>query len=257
MEEAHLLSSSELQHFGINTEGHHYKIGNKIYPSSTTILSILRKPAIEVWAVTVTVEYLSKRLNDIINGKLELKSKNAYKLLIDAKREHQEIKQKAASLGKDVHKTIELIFKREISISDLLSTIDSEIYPAMTAFLAWNNLHDIEVLGSEEVVYHGKYKYAGTLDFRCVLDGEKYIIDFKTSKRIYPEMLLQLASYKHAYEYLHPDDKGYKVGILRLDKYDKKFDWKTWNNDIVIKAWNAFKYLVKYYYEVKLLNGNV
>ena len=56
---------------------------------------------------------------------------------------------------------------------------------------------------------------------------------------------------------LYPEDIGYKVGILRLDKNSKGFEWKTWNEDIVSIAWNAFKYLVKYYYEVRLLDGNI
>ena len=257
MGEARLLNSSELQRLGIKTEGHHYKIGDEIYPSSTTILSVLRKPAIEIWAVKTTVEYLGRRLNDVLRGKIKLNSKNAYKLLMDARREHQAIKEKAAFLGRNVHKIIELTFKSEMNTSDLLRIIDSDYYPSITAFLDWKSSHDIKALGNEEIVYHEELKYAGTLDFRCEFNGEKYIIDFKTSKRIYLEMLLQLASYKHAYEFMHPEDTGYRVGILRLDKNNKDFEWKTWNDDVVSIAWNAFKYLVKYYHEVKLLDGNV
>ena len=256
MKEIKLLEDAELKRLGLK-EGHHYRIGSEIYPSSTTILSVLRKPAIEIWAVKTTVEYLGRRLNDVINGKIKLNSKNAYKLLMDARREHQAIKEKAAHLGRGVHKIIELTFKSELNTSDLLKVIDSNYYPAVTAFLNWKSSHDIKALGNEEIVYHEKLKYAGTLDFRCEFNGEKYIVDFKTSKRIYPEMLLQLASYKHAYEFMHPEDIGYKVGILRLDKNSKGFEWKTWNEDIVSIAWNAFKYLVKYYHEVKLLNGNI
>ena len=256
MEEIKLLEDAELKRLGLK-EGHHYKIGNEIYPSSTTILSILRKPAIEVWAVKTTVEYLGKRLDDVINGKIKLNAKNAYKILTEARQEHEKIKEKAASLGSDVHKAIELIFKSEISISELLDAIDSESYPSITAFLDWKSSHDIKALGNEEIVYHKELKYAGTLDFRCEFNGEKYIVDFKTSKRIYPEMLLQLASYKYAYEFMHPKDSGYKVGILRLDKNNNGFEWKTWNEDTISIAWNAFKYLVKYYHEVKLLDGNI
>ena len=257
MEEARLLNSSELRRLGIKTEGHHYKIGDEIYPSSTTILSVLRKPAIEIWAVKTTVEYLGRRLNDVINGKIELNAKNAYKILTEARQEHEKIKEKAASLGSDVHKIIELIFKSEMSIPDLLNAIDSEFYSSITAFLDWKSSYDIKALGNEEIVYHEKLKYAGTLDFRCKFNGEKYVVDFKTSKRIYPEMLLQLASYKYAYELMHPEDTGYKVGILRLDKNNKGFEWKTWDENTVSIAWNAFKYLVKYYHEVKMLDGSI
>ena len=256
MEEIKLLEDAELKRLRLR-EGHHYKIGNEIYPSSTTILSVLRKPAIEIWAVKTTVEYLGRRLNDVINGKIKLNSKNAYKLLMEARREHQAIKQKAANLGRSVHKIIELMFRSEMNSSDLLNIIDSDYYPAVTAFFKWKTSYDIKALGNEEIVYHEKFKYAGTLDFRCEFNGEKHIVDFKTSKRIYPEMLLQLASYKYAYEFMHPEDTGYKIGILRLDKDNKGFEWKTWSEDVVSIAWNAFKYLVKYYHEVKLLDGIV
>ena len=120
MEEIKLLEDEELKRLGLK-EGHHYKIGDEIYPSSTTILSVLRKPAIEVWAVKTTVEYLGRRLNDVINGKIKLNSKNAYKLLMDARREHQAIKEKAAHLGRGVHKIIELTFKSELDTSDSVS----------------------------------------------------------------------------------------------------------------------------------------
>ena len=256
MKKIKLLNQNELKHLGLG-EGHYYKIGNKIYPSSTTILSILRKPAIEIWAVKTTIEYLGKRLNEVINGKIELNSKNAYRILTEARQEHEKIKEKAASLGSDVHKIIELIFKSKVSISDLLDSMDSESYPSVTAFLNWKNLHDIVPLGNEEIVYHEELGYAGTLDFRCKMNEERYIVDFKTSKRIYPEMLLQLASYKNAYEHLHPKDRGYKVGILRLDKKSGNFEWRCWDEETVSIAWNAFKHLVKYYHEVRKLDGNI
>ena len=157
MQEIKLLEDAELKRLGLRG-GHHYKIGDEIYPSSTTILSVLRRPAIEIWAVKTTVEYLGRRLDDVINGKIELNAKNAYKILTEARQEHEKIKEKAASIGSDVHKTIELIFKSKISISDLLNAIDSESYPSIMAFLGWKSSYTIKALGNEEIVYHEELK---------------------------------------------------------------------------------------------------
>jgi hypothetical protein len=42
--------------------------------------------------------------------------------------------------------------------------------------------------------------YAGTLDLLCKIGGEPYLIDFKTSQRIWAEHEIQVSAYKHALE---------------------------------------------------------
>ena len=47
--------------------------------------------------------------------------------------------------------------------------------------------------------------YAGTADFLAVVDGRLVIGDYKTSKRLYPEVALQLAAIRHAEVIVKPD----------------------------------------------------
>ena len=49
-------------------------------------------------------------------------------------------------------------------------------------------------------VFSEKYGYAGTIDYVCTIDGKTYIVDFKTSKQVWPEYELQVSAYKKPIE---------------------------------------------------------
>ncbi len=74
----------------------------------------------------------------------------------------------------------------------------------------------------EHVIHHdtdGEY-FAGTLDFRGIVNDDHTIMDFKGSKRIRPEYELQLGAY-----YLGSLREGYvakRAFIIRLQRYEKE-----------------------------------
>jgi ATP-dependent exoDNAse (exonuclease V) beta subunit len=98
-----------------------------------------------------------------------------------------------------------------------------EAVNAIHAFQDWVGENVIEWKSSEEKLYHRKYKYAGTVDARAIINGEYCVIDWKTSKRVYPEYHLQVAAYAKAVEDIHgiPVDATY---ILRCDKATGRFE---------------------------------
>jgi hypothetical protein len=74
---------------------------------------------------------------------------------------------------------------------------------------------------SEIVVWNDQYNYAGTIDFVCTIDGEDWIIDFKTGQGTYPEHALQISAYKHAY-----DLPNAKLAILQIGYKRNKDGYK-------------------------------
>jgi ATP-dependent exoDNAse (exonuclease V) beta subunit len=54
--------------------------------------------------------------------------------------------------------------------------------------------------------------YAGTVDFLCEIEGQVYLVDFKTSQYIWPSHELQISAYAKAM----PEQKSIKLAILQL-----------------------------------------
>ena len=157
----------------------------------------------------------------------------------------EEIKNAAGDKGSKVHMALEAIFDgNEVKIDDylpnpntgLLESITLEEWECIMSGVAWANVRQPKSIKGEFVVFNEKDGYAGTVDRLFEIDGEIWIVDFKTSKNIWPEHKLQISSYKHALMETDPKAKDYKIMALQLgyklnktgyketivpDKYDK------------------------------------
>jgi hypothetical protein len=226
----------------IEQEGKHlYETPIGIVPSSTTILSILNKPALGYWMVKTAINYLATKLDDIKDGKLILNADNSYKILQEAKNQHKQIKDESANTGTMVHEVLEFHLKHE-NVGMLLNDKTKKPFEG---FVEWKNKRKFKLVSSEETVW-SKHGYAGTLDCAAYLDGKLYIVDFKTSNAIYPEYVMQIASYVKAYE----ENTGKKIegaGILRLDKETGEPEWVEFTMEQVEHAFKKFSCILEYY----------
>lgn len=127
--------------------------------------------------------------------------------------EIEERSSKAKENGTAVHDACEKLLNGiEISLVD---------YPmpakkAIMSFYDWYNTVRPTSLLTEHTIASVKFKYAGTCDLVCTIDGKRCLIDFKTNKgAIYYSNKLQVMAYKQAYE----ETTGEKIDecwILRL-----------------------------------------
>ena len=122
-----------------------------------------------------------------------------------------DVLQNAASKGSIVHNAIENYLK--FGIED----ISEEHKPYYLAFLEFLSDKQPTILVTESKVYHKFLRYAGTVDLICIIDGEVYLIDYKTTA-VLLEMLtrVQLEAYAKAIE--SHDFKVDKKAILHLKK---------------------------------------
>ena len=134
--------------------------------------------------------------------------------------------QDAADKGTYSHLAIEMYLKN--GYFDLNNTseipnnknIRDTVHSVISGFYEWwINLHkthkNIEIIYLEETLI---YKYfAGTCDCLLKVDGEYWLIDFKTSNHMSYNYALQLAAYKYLLKELRNIDIS-KAMILRLDK---------------------------------------
>lgn len=160
--------------------------------------------------------------------------------------ESQAIKEAAGSRGNKVHNAVSDIlggyeiridskFKNNKGVEEELST---EECIAIMSFVSW--LSDMKEAGSkvETVAYdmtlfNKKIGYAGTLDWLLRIDGELWIVDFKTSQNMYPSFALQVSAYKGALCETFKDHgltmeevKNLKLGILQLGYNRNKNKYK-------------------------------
>jgi hypothetical protein len=128
------------------------------------------------------------------------------------------IAQKAAWEGTQVHNAIEHFLN-----GNELSWIDGdgnalyglEIWKMILKFAEFWNTHKPELIATEYHLFSDEYKFAGTADIICKIDGRIYLLDIKTSNSIHSSYNLQLAAYAQAWNETH-NEKVVDTGILWL-----------------------------------------
>ncbi len=192
--------------------GHKYTVDDKKVRSVTQALNIINKPALINWAARMAVEYISDQIEP---GK----SYDEVQLLTifeSGKSAHWKKKVSAGNLGTFVHNWVE----DYVNGKKPAKPVNEGLKDAVQRFLDWQKEHKVKFLLSEQQVYSRKYNYTGTLDFICTIDGKMYIGDLKTSKGIYPEMLIQTAAYRFAREEEYPKEKYAGQIIVKVGKED-------------------------------------
>jgi len=113
---------------------------------------------------------------------------------------------------------------------------------AFRAFQAWADRSGLRIDRTETPLVSERYRFGGTFD-AVTLGDRPAILDWKTSGRIYPEYLVQLAAYGALWDENHPDAPitgGFH--LLRFDKRHGDFHHHYWAE--LDRAWIAFRHLL-------------
>lgn len=197
-------------------------------PGVTQVLGIIDKSGpLTQWAANSTIEALRGLIEpDKPHTKEQLET--AYQ---SARFNFRKVKQKACDVGTTVHAWIEAYIKsvyEKAPEPELPS--DEAAMKSCWAASEWLRTHDFTPLATEQRIYSRKYKYAGTMDFPALVDGRLAVIDWKTSKAIYPEYAIQLAAYAQAYTEMG----GALVSdlyLVRIGKDDGEFEARRYDAD--------------------------
>jgi hypothetical protein len=158
-----------------------------LLPSVTQVLSVIAKPKVNAWAMDLMAQHI---LDNYSPG---MSPEEMARLTQEARKAHLQESRRTAGTGSEVHDWIEAFLRGE---SRELPE-DPSSMRAIQAFLDWWREEKREVLLSEEIVAHPELLYAGKIDL-LLADGT--LVDFKTSKALYPEHELQLGGYALALE---------------------------------------------------------
>ena len=208
---------------------HSYKVGDEIIPSATRVLDVISKPALVPWGLKVGANWLEKNL--FHDADASSKNTKVYKsrmalepLLKGMKSAYRGTSKNALNIGSITHEWVEGAVNWKLGEGEIPQMPQQEeAVNAIHAFKDWVGQNVVEWKSSEEKLFHRKHKYAGTVDARAIINGEYCVIDWKTSKAVYPEYHLQVAAYAKAVEDIHgiPVDATY---ILRCDKATGRFE---------------------------------
>jgi hypothetical protein len=124
--------------------------------------------------------------------------------------EAEAIKAAAGDKGSKVHEAISAILAgQEVRIdskflnrsTDQLEELTFEEVECIKSFIDWKaTLKNFEPIAWDVVVFSEQYGYAGTIDLIARVDGDLYIIDFKTSQNVWPEYEMQVSAYRRTIE---------------------------------------------------------
>ena len=209
--------SHKLEHghtITFNQEKHVYIHNNEYVVGMSTILGKLASPMLENW-----------KINNQVNAiKLEMEKQGIAldkidSIIINARSNARKQNENILSIGSIVHKLVEKWLKGE-KITKPDNTIVANCFMKFQKF--WKK-HKLKLVESEKILYSER-GYCGTLDL-IAIDPQKnlWLIDIKTSKGIFINMVHQVHGYKLAYE----EQTGKKVNkmyIVRLPKTDEDFE---------------------------------
>ena len=143
---------------------------------------------------------------------------------------NKEMLEMAALRGTIVHEACEDIdYDLEVEVSE-------EYAGYVEAYVKWLTDYKPEMLGIELMLYCDAYKFCGTVDRWCVIDGEECVVDIKTTtsptKANYIAGCLQTRAYQIALEsakrrfLLYLKANG-EYRLVDCDEYEKRHNFNS------------------------------
>ena len=182
-----------------------HPVTNQTVPGVTTVIDVLSKPALPRWSAKETAIFAVQNRKswqdldeaaaiDLLKGAAWRQSSGAMKK------------------GTDVHAIAEKLLMNE-PVDFVPPDVQNPVR-GVAQIIEWLKP---EVLHLEASIWNMSVGYAGTTDLIAKIDGETWLLDWKTSKDVYPDMGLQLAAYGHGEVILKPN--GTEIPLPKIDKF--------------------------------------
>lgn len=203
----------------VKAKSRYRTISGEIVPGVTTVLGVLNKPALIHWSWDLGMQGI----------------------------DYRKFRDKLASIGTLAHYLIECDIKKESPDLEAYSQEEVDLAEnCLLSYYEWKRGKDIFPVMSEGQLVSEKYKYGGTIDLYGSVDGTLNLVDFKTGKAIYPEMIAQLAAYLQLLTEHGCNVK--KVRILRIGRDEKEgFEEQIKTPAQLRPYWRLFQHCLKVY----------
>ena len=201
---------------------HTYKVDRQLVASVTGITGVVTSPALMYWAVNQATDYVSRTWKaGVVYDEIEIKE-----ILEDAKKAHRKVSSSAALIGTIAHDYVQRYsLYRQKKIDKPRLPVNPLAEKSCLQFVDWVDKNDVTFHDTEFKIYSKTHNYAGTVDADITINKKRYIVDYKTSSGIYPDMGLQLAGYQLAREEEGVAKYDSRM-ILRLPKNGSDFEFR-------------------------------
>jgi len=197
-----------------NQEKHVYIHNDQYVVGMSTILGKLASPMLENWKISNQVNAIKQEMErqGISIDKIET-------IILNAKTNAKKQGDNILNIGSMVHKFCEMWLKGQ----KFAEPEDPVIKGCFDKFKKFWTKNKLKLVESEKILYHEK-GICGTLDI-IAEDPQKnlWLIDIKTSKGIFLNMIHQL----HGYRYMFENQTGKKISkmyLVRLPKDNADFE---------------------------------
>jgi hypothetical protein len=162
-----------------------------------------------------------------------------------------QILKEAGEIGSNVHAAIDQYVKTgqlNYLSDDGKELFKWEEWELVCKAMEFFTIHKPEIITHEFSFACDELGYGGTIDMICKINGETWLIDYKSSNGVYESHYLQIAAYKKAWGLLNPQYPIQKCGLLHLKASTRKEikdsiqgrGWKTEQSENTFE--NDFEY---------------
>lgn len=140
-------------------------------------------------------------------------------------RDYRQERDAAASAGTLAHAMVEAFLRKtEVDFSGYPADQFVKASNAFEQFRRWADMTRLVCDEPEVALVSEQYRFGGTMD-GITVEGQRAILDWKTSNSVYADYLIQVAAYGLLWNEHHPDDPivgGYH--IVRFSKEEADFE---------------------------------
>ena len=211
--------------------GRYYEVEGRRLHSVTHILSCLSKPALVNWSANMERAAVMEAAADLYEQMCKAPDgwtastwpRAVYLSTLQSElgkvKAHTKALAAAGDIGTQIHGEIE----RRTRVMMGLSPQPAQFLPdpAIWAVLAWEDWAkavDLQPIRAEQMVFSLQHGYAGTMDLLARVEGVETLVDYKSSKSVYPESHLQTTAYRWALVEMGLVKKLVPALIVRLPK---------------------------------------
>ena len=163
--------------------------------------------------------------------------------------DYRKARDQAADIGTIAHFLIEcFLHGHEADLSDFCQADIGKANIAFGNFRTWWDAEGLTVLEPEVQLVSEEHLFGGTIDAPSRdRDGKIVLLDWKTSKGIWPAHKFQLAAYEKLWNECRPDMKVQRRGIVRIGK-ESPDDFEIAWMFSAEPAWKVFRKRLELYY---------
>jgi len=166
-----------------------YTIGGQHWPSVTTILDIVAKPALGPWYAKEERRYFEAAMLDVLSKPGARDPEYVLAAVAEAVsgvKAADRAKQQAATIGTAMHAGIEWAVRTQLGEdAGPEPRLPDAAAWAVESWKDWAKSVALEPLGIERTVYCEVCGYAGTLDLYARVSGVLTVLDWKSGKRLW------------------------------------------------------------------------